>query len=144
VISTKRTDGTGPRVPAARSDEHFTERHQTFLRLVHEQPIDVLFLGDSITRRWTDSPGEWKRWFGSFRAANFGVGADCVENLLWRTQNGELEGISPRVIVVLIGTNNIDYTITIRFGVGRRHAGLLEFGRSGHHRRAASQVRSVL
>jgi lysophospholipase L1-like esterase len=77
--------------------------------------IDVYFEGDSITRRWgaTDYPellGNWKQNFFGWNAANFGWGADRVENILWRLHNGELDGVNPKVIVLLAGTNNIGRT----------------------------------
>ncbi|MFP4114386.1 MAG: GDSL-type esterase/lipase family protein [Spirochaetota bacterium] len=97
----------GPTVAATRDDDHFIERHETFLKMIREQKIDVLFLGDSITRRWNDNPEQQRHWFGDLNAANFGVGGDAIENLLWRIRNGELEGFSPRVVVLLIGTNNL-------------------------------------
>jgi len=107
VVPTDDSDRTGPDFPTFRADDHFIERHETFLRLPRERPLDVLLLGDSITRRWAEFPEEWRRWFGDLNAANFGVGGDCTENVLWRVLNGELDGISARAIVLLIGTNNI-------------------------------------
>lgn len=92
---------------AARTDDHFLERHRAFLGMVRERPIDLLFLGDSITRRWADVPDLWQRHFGSLRAANFGVGGDATQNVIWRIQHGELDGIAPGVVVLLIGTNNL-------------------------------------
>jgi len=93
--------------PIQRTDEHAVERHAAFLRRTSEGPVDLLFLGDSITRRWADVPELWEKYYGKYKAANFGVGSDTTHNMLWRIQNGELENISPRVLVLLIGTNNV-------------------------------------
>jgi lysophospholipase L1-like esterase len=71
--------------------------------------VDILFLGDSITDGWHwDTGGRWiwEKTFAPRRAANFGIGYDRIQNVLWRAENGELDGISPRVVVLLIGTNN--------------------------------------
>jgi lysophospholipase L1-like esterase len=72
----------------------------------------VYFEGDSITRRWgaTDYPELLANWTANFRgwnAADFGWGADRTEHILWRLQNGEIDGLQPRVIVLLAGTNNV-------------------------------------
>lgn len=78
--------------------------------------VDLLFLGDSITRGWLGSgrtPFEgnglpiWQSRFEPRRAANFGIGSDRIEHLLWRIRHGELSGIDPTVVVLMIGTNNI-------------------------------------
>jgi lysophospholipase L1-like esterase len=74
--------------------------------------IDVYFVGDSITRRWgaTDYPdflANWTTNFFGWNAGNFGWGADRTENILWRLENGELDGVSPKIIVVLAGINNV-------------------------------------
>ena len=66
--------------------------------------IDVLFLGDSITEGWPK--GEWDSHFGQYRAANFGIGGDHTGNVLWRLQNGGMDRLRPKVVVLLIGTNN--------------------------------------
>jgi lysophospholipase L1-like esterase len=72
----------------------------------------VYFIGDSITRRWgaTDYPAflaHWNTTFSGWNAGNFAWGADSLQHILWRAQNGELDGVDPRVIVILAGANNI-------------------------------------
>jgi len=74
--------------------------------------IDVYFVGDSITRRWgaldyPDLLANWRSNFFGWNAANFGWGADRIQNILWRLEHGELDGVRPKVIVVLAGTNNV-------------------------------------
>ena len=90
-----------------RDDEHHEEKHRYILNLIKNERIDCVFLGDSITRRWEDNPDEWNRYFGDFSCANFGVGGDTLENLKWRIENGEMDGFTPKLIVLLIGTNNL-------------------------------------
>ena len=83
-------------------------RHQQFLeRIKQGEKIGVLFIGDSITD-WWPQVGQ-KSWLqlSKYDPANFGIGGDRTENVLWRVQNGELEGIDPKVVVLLIGTNNL-------------------------------------
>jgi beta-glucosidase len=83
------------------------DRHQQFLDRIKQGEIDVLFLGDSITDYWPrDGQESWVR-FADYKPANFGVSGDRTEHLLWRINNGELDGIDPKVVVLLIGTNNI-------------------------------------
>jgi lysophospholipase L1-like esterase len=84
-------------------------RHAENLAVARRGGVDVLFLGDSITDgwRWGDHGDKlWARYFAPRHAANFGIGYDRIQNVLWRIENGELDGISPKVIVLLIGTNN--------------------------------------
>jgi lysophospholipase L1-like esterase len=85
------------------------ERHAQFLERSKQGDIDLVFLGDSITDRWP-RVGE-RSWLklAPYKPANFGIEGDCTEHLLWRLEHGELEGISPKVVVVLIGSNNVFY-----------------------------------
>lgn len=70
--------------------------------------IDLLFVGDSITEGWRGGgQGIWNERFAPLNAANFGIGGDKTENLLWRLQNGNLEGLKPKVTVLMVGTNNV-------------------------------------
>ncbi|QTN32628.1 GDSL family lipase [Akkermansiaceae bacterium] len=68
--------------------------------------IDVAFVGDSITARWRDSEN-WKGHWGSYRAVNMGIGGDQTQHVLWRLQNGDLDGYKAKLFVVMIGTNNM-------------------------------------
>jgi len=91
-----------------RTDDHHIAKHNKILGMKNEYDIQLVFLGDSLTRRWEDNIDLWNKYFSAYKAANFGVGGDCLENIKWRILNGELDGIDPRVIIVLAGTNNLD------------------------------------
>jgi lysophospholipase L1-like esterase len=102
--------------PTPRTDENSLIAHSQLLEKAKAGGIDIYFEGDSITRRWgaTDYPellANWKQNFYGWNAADFGWGADRVENILWRLNNGELDGIHPKIIVLLAGTNNVGRTI---------------------------------
>jgi lysophospholipase L1-like esterase len=99
-----------------RTDQNSLTAHAQLLEKAKKGHIDVYFEGDSITRRWgaTDYPellANWKRNFLGWNAANFGWGADTIQNILWRLNNGELDGVNPKVLVLLAGTNNVGRTV---------------------------------
>ncbi|MCY2967886.1 MAG: GDSL-type esterase/lipase family protein [Planctomycetota bacterium] len=79
-------------------------------------PTDILLVGDSITQQW-GSPLDkgvlndpWKKHFGDFKTINIGIGGDKVQNVLWRLDHGGVEGLEPRLVVVMIGNNNMFFT----------------------------------
>jgi lysophospholipase L1-like esterase len=84
----------------------FFELHESFLARGKAGPIGVLFLGDSITEGWRRAPHIWEHYFGKYQPANFGIGGDQTQHVIWRIENGELDGINPKVVVLMIGTNN--------------------------------------
>jgi lysophospholipase L1-like esterase len=84
----------------------FLKMHRSFLDRAKAGPIGLLFLGDSITQGWTKAPNVWNEHFGRYDPANFGIGGDHTEHVLWRIDHGELDNIHPKVVVLLIGTNN--------------------------------------
>ena len=113
----------GPPVP--RTDANSLLAHEQLLEKAKKGGIDIYFDGDSIARRWgaTDYPellANWKQNFFGWNAADFGWGADTTQNILWRLENGELDGVNPKVIVLLAGTNNVGS----RGDGGGHHAGL--------------------
>lgn len=89
-------------------------RHENILRLARTQPPALIFIGDSITHFFGGLPIDakprgpevWERYYGKRQTLNLGYGWDRTENVLWRLQHGEVDGISPKVAVVMIGTNN--------------------------------------
>ncbi len=99
-------------VASPRTDKNSQLAHEILVGQARRGGIDLYFVGDSITRRWraTDYPSflaNWTRNFYGWNAADFGWGGDCTQNIIWRLENGELEGVNPKVIVVLAGTNNV-------------------------------------
>jgi len=94
--------------PAAKPLNRDLPRHKQFLQIAQKGGVDVLFLGDSITHGWEGAGKEaWKKHFEPLKAANFGIGGDQTGHVLWRlTEGKELEGIQPKVAVIMIGTNN--------------------------------------
>jgi lysophospholipase L1-like esterase len=81
------------------------ERILTDIRKM-EGEIDVAFVGDSITARWRGGENWTKHW-GAYKAVNMGIGGDRTQNVLWRLQNGQLDGYKAKLFVVMIGTNNL-------------------------------------
>jgi lysophospholipase L1-like esterase len=89
-------------------DERWVGRHEGFVAEAKQGGIDVLFMGDSITDGWRTRGKEiWDREYAPLKAANFGIGGDRTEHVLWRLRNGEAEGYQPKAVVLMIGTNNI-------------------------------------
>lgn len=108
----------GPPVPAnvPFHNERTEARHQSFLEVAKAGNIDLLFVGDSITDWFAHPIGQrgipggevWKASFGAMKPANFGIAGDTTQGVLWRMQNGELEGFKAKLIVLMLGTNNIN------------------------------------
>jgi lysophospholipase L1-like esterase len=97
-----------------RRDQNSQTAHQELLAKTKQGQIDVYFQGDSITRRWgaLDYPkllAHFEKSFFGWNAANFAWGGDNTHNILWRMQNGELEGVKPKVVVLQAGTNNLPW-----------------------------------
>ena len=97
-------------IPAARDfPTNWISRHEANVAEAKRGGIDLLFIGDSITDGWRWGNGGskiWPQYYAPRHAANFGIGYDRIQNVLWRVEHVELENISPKVVVLLIGTNN--------------------------------------
>lgn len=103
--------------PMPRADQNSKTAHAQLVEKARKGGIDVYFEGDSITRRWgasdpsyKDFLANWNTNFFGWNAADFGWGADTIQNILWRLGHGELDGVNPKVIVLLAGTNNVGKT----------------------------------
>ena len=100
--------------PAARTEANSLAAHTQFIAKRQQGRIDVYVEGDSIARRWGTSDeayrdylANWNKNFYGWNVADFGWGADLLQNILWRLDHGELDGVNPKVIVFLGGTINI-------------------------------------
>jgi N-acetylglucosamine-6-sulfatase len=109
--------------PATEPRPRDDARHQSFLEVAKAGNIDLLFVGDSITDGWRrDDRGlpVWNQYFAPLKAANFGIGGDNTQGVLWRMQNGELEGFHAKLIVLMLGTNNINRNTNPDIAAGDR------------------------
>ncbi len=86
----------------------FMKRHAVFVAVAKKRKAQVVFLGDSIFARWgwPSNLEQFRDEFGQYSAANFGIGGDRTQHVLWRVVNGEFDGFTPKVVVLMIGTNN--------------------------------------
>jgi lysophospholipase L1-like esterase len=88
-------------------DEKWMEKHLAFNATSKEGKAELVFLGDSITQGWLGrGKASWDKHWAPLGAANFGIGGDRTEHVLWRLQNGNFDGLKPKLIVMMIGTNN--------------------------------------
>jgi lysophospholipase L1-like esterase len=82
-------------------------RHNAMNERVKKGDVDLVFIGDSITQGWEGRGKKvWEQYYGKRNAVNLGIGGDRTQHVIWRLDNGNLEGIAPKVAVIMIGTNN--------------------------------------
>ncbi len=94
----------------------FMTKHNSNLEVAKQGDVDILFLGDSITDFWRtagngDNPAKagkavFEEYYGTLKTANFGISGDSTQGVLWRLINGEGQGFQPKVVMLMIGTNN--------------------------------------
>jgi lysophospholipase L1-like esterase len=114
VVQAPRTNSAiVPSLPA-----NFRARHDSYVEIAKKGDTDVLFMGDSITDMWRtpgrgDAPNPpmsgkavFDKYYGGMKVANFGISGDTTQGVLYRLQNGEGQGFKPKVIMLMIGTNN--------------------------------------
>lgn len=90
-----------------RLEDWWVTRHQAVLDRVQQGKVDLIFVGDSITHGWEGVGKEtWDKYYAKRNAVNMGFSGDRTEHVLWRLDNGEIANISPKLAVVMIGTNN--------------------------------------
>jgi beta-glucosidase len=83
------------------------QRHESFNQRVKQGNVDLIFIGDSITQGWEGAGKKvWEEHYGKRNAVNLGIGGDRTQHVLWRLDHGNIEGISPKLAVIMIGTNN--------------------------------------
>jgi lysophospholipase L1-like esterase len=94
-------------VPVSKPDNGWQNRHKAMNERVKQGNVDLLMVGDSITHFWETSGKDlWNKYYKDRNAVNLGIGGDMTQHVLWRLQNGNIDGISPKLAVLMIGTNN--------------------------------------
>jgi len=95
-------------IPVSRTGGSTNRQSQVLQRAKDNPgPCDIAFIGDSITQGWEgNGRNVWTKYYGNRKCLNFGVGGDRTEHVLWRFENGQLDGIKPKAAVLMIGTNN--------------------------------------
>jgi len=93
--------------PVPKENAGWMERHESFNKRVAQGNVDLLLIGDSITHGWEGEGKEiWEKYYAPRNAVNLGIGGDRTQHVLWRLDNGNVEGIAPKLAVLMIGTNN--------------------------------------
>jgi len=88
-------------------DPKWVQRHEGFVKEAQRGGVDLLFMGDSITDFWRNRGSNvWNQYYAPRHAVNFGISGDRTQHVLWRMEHGELDGIKPKVVVLMICTNN--------------------------------------
>ena len=106
VSHIRATSETATTTPVSR-EAGALGRQNLVLERARNNPAEIVFIGDSITEGWEGAPEQWKMLIGSHSAINLGVGGDRTQHVLWRLEQAPLSAVNPKVVVVMIGTNNI-------------------------------------
>lgn len=117
--------GNSAIVPASKLEDDsydWWKRHAEVLRVQHLIDPEIVLIGDSITHFWggepkansSYGPAAFESVFAPYRVLNMGFGWDRTQNVLWRLDNGELDGLHPRAVIIHIGTNNTGDTPNAR------------------------------
>ena len=93
--------------PVSRTVRWWMPRHELVLERVAKGDVDMIMVGDSITHGWeSDGKSTWNQYYAPRNAVNMGFSGDRTQHVLWRFDNGEIDGINPRLAVLMIGSNN--------------------------------------
>jgi beta-glucosidase len=108
VAAAQDTKPNPATTPSSRSsDAWWKQRHESMNARVKQGHADLIFIGDSITNGWEGGGKDvWQKYYGKRNAVNLGIGGDQTCHVLWRLDHGNIDGISPKLAVVMIGTNN--------------------------------------
>lgn len=115
----KKAEAQSATVGAARADEWWVKRFNSFNERVKQGNADLIFVGDSITQGWEgDGKDVWAQYYAKRNAVNLGIGGDRTQQVLYRLDNGNVDGINPKLAVLMIGTNNMSSNTAKEIGAG--------------------------
>jgi lysophospholipase L1-like esterase len=106
-------------IPAPKDGAKFLELHEAINKRIAQGNVDLIFVGDSITAGWAGGgKAVWEKYYASRNAANAGIGGDRTQHVLWRLDHGNVDGIKPKLAVLMIGTNNSKDNSAEEIGAG--------------------------
>jgi beta-glucosidase len=118
AMSVAQEKGNDAIVPVPR-DGNWMKRHESFNERVKKGNVDLLLIGDSITQGWEGAgKAVWEKYYTPRKAVNLGIGGDRTQHVLWRLENGNVEGIAPKAAVLMIGTNNSGMNSSMQIAEG--------------------------
>jgi beta-glucosidase len=93
--------------PVSREKPRWVEKQEAINSRVKQGNVDLLWIGDSIVENWgNQGKAAWDKYYAHRNAANLGIGGDRTEHVLWRLDHGNIDGVSPKLAIVMIGQNN--------------------------------------
>ncbi|MDO4583093.1 MAG: GDSL-type esterase/lipase family protein [Planctomycetia bacterium] len=99
--------------PTEKKDDWWQKRHQDKVAQAAKGEAEIVFLGDSITHFWEGAGKDvFQKYYGDRKVLNLGFSADRTEHVLWRLENGEVDNIQPKMVMLMIGTNNVGHNST--------------------------------
>ncbi len=108
-------------------DGGWMERHESFNNRVKQGNVDLLLIGDSITQGWEVAGKDvWAEFYDKRNAVNLGIGGDRTQHVLWRLDHGNVDGISPKLAVLMIGTNNSNFNDNTAEEIGAGIQGIVK------------------
>ncbi len=106
-------------VPVARTNANWILRHESINQQVRQGHIDLIYVGDSIVEHFNHQGKEvWDHYYAGRNALNLGIGGDRTEHVLWRLDHGNIDGITPKLAIVMIGQNNGGHNTGEEIGEG--------------------------
>ncbi len=107
LVGTAEADDLPTTLQPVPREGGWLDRHNSFNERVSQGDVDLIFIGDSITQGWEGNGKDvWAKYYGPRKAVNLGIGGDRTQHVLWRLDNGNIDGIKPKLAVIMIGTNN--------------------------------------
>lgn len=106
-------------VPVPGDSEKWRQRHEAINARVKEGHVDLVYIGDSIVGNWQwEGKPVWDHYYAKRNGANLGISGDRTQHVLWRLQHGNIDGISPKLAIVMIGQNNGPFNTGEEIGAG--------------------------
>ncbi len=120
-LAASATDELTTTTPVDRKGDWWQRRHEKINARAKQGEVDLILIGDSITQGWEGDQAQpiWEKFYGKRKAMNAGISGDRTQHVLWRLENGNIDGITPKLAIVMIGTNNAgdDSPVDIAAGI---------------------------